>query len=167
MTRVCVAMAAMADLPEIRALYNSEIRDGVALWWARERTEAEMAAWMSGRLEAGFPVLTARSDDGAFLGFGAFGPFRGNDGYAATIEHSLYVDPAMRGRGVGGQLLDALEQSARAWGAHVMVGGIEAENAASIALHARRGFAETARMPEVGRKFDRWLTLVLMQKILI
>ena len=166
MTIACVDRATMADLPEIQALYNYEIREGVALWWARERTEAEMAAWMSGRIEAGFPVLAARNGEGALLGFGSFGPFRGNDGYAASVEHSLYVDPAARGCGAGGRLLDALEASARQWGAHVMIGGIEASNRASIALHARRGFSETARMPEVGRKFDRWLTLVLMQKIL-
>lgn len=166
MTTACVVAATAADLSAIRALYNYEIREGVALWWARERTEAEMAAWISGRVDAGFPVLAARDDDGALLGFGSFGPFRSNDGYAATIEHSLYVDPAARGRGVGGQLLDGLEAAAREWGAHVMIGGIEAANTASIALHARRGFVESARMPEVGRKFDRWLTLVLMQKIL-
>jgi phosphinothricin acetyltransferase len=51
-------------------------------------------------------------------------------------------------------------------GKHVMIAGIEAGNATSIRLHARLGFVETGRMPEVGRKFDRWLDLVLMQRIL-
>jgi phosphinothricin acetyltransferase len=47
-----------------------------------------------------------------------------------------------------------------------MVGGIAADNAASLALHARLGFHETARMPEVGHKFGRYLDLVFMQKAL-
>ena len=47
---------------------------------------------------------------------------------------------------------------------HVMVGAIDAENVASIAFHARMGFVETARMPQVGFKFGRWLDLVLMQR---
>ena len=47
-----------------------------------------------------------------------------------------------------------------------MVAGIEAENAASLALHAREGFAEVGRLHQVGRKFDRWLDLVFMQKML-
>jgi len=82
------------------------------------------------------------------------------------MEHSVYVNDAFHRAGIGRLLLTALIERARANGVHVLVGGIAAENAASIALHAALGFEEVARMPEVGQKFGRWLTLVFMQKIL-
>lgn len=151
-------------------LYNAEARGGVALWNDQERTAEEMADWRRARDAAGHGVLVARGVGvvwgGAFLGYGALGPFRPHDGYAATTEHSIYVAPAARRRGVGRALLRALEAEARRAGRRVMVGGLEAENAASLALHFSEGFVETARMPDVGRKFGRWLTLVLLQKIL-
>jgi phosphinothricin acetyltransferase len=64
------------------------------------------------------------------------------------------------------RLLTRLIEEARALGKHVMVGGITADNAASIALHAKLGFTETGRMPQVGYKFGRWLDLVFMQRTL-
>ena len=63
-------------------------------------------------------------------------------------------------------MLAALIEHGRAQGLHVLIGGIDADNALSIALHKTFGFEETGRLPEVGHKFDRWLTLVFLQKIL-
>jgi phosphinothricin acetyltransferase len=94
---------------------------------------------------------------------GIFRPFQG---YRYTVEHSVYVAPAMQRRGIGALLLRHLIEDAKALGKHVMVGGIAADNLASLALHVRLGFTETARMPELGYKFGRWLDLVFVQKIL-
>lgn len=163
---IAVVDATDADVAAITALFNHEIRTGVALWNTRERTEAEMTDWISARRVAGGVVVSARDVDGRWLGYGGYGQFRPHDGYANSVEHSLYVAEPARGRGVGRALLRDLERRARAGGKHVMIGGADASNAASIALHLGAGFIETARMPDVGRKFDRWLTLVLMQKIL-
>jgi len=63
-------------------------------------------------------------------------------------------------------LLDALIDRARIADVHVMIAAIDADNTGSIAFHERLGFVTVARMPEVGRKFDRWLDLVLMERIL-
>lgn len=155
-----------ADLPAILEIQNREIREGVALWNEAEKSLEEVAAWRMQRLGAGYPVLTARLGE-AVVGYGGFGPFRPHDAYRDTVEHSLYVAPNQQRRGVGAALLAALEQVARTQGRHVMVGGVESGNAASIALHLAQGFVETARMPEVGRKFGRRLTLVLLQKTLL
>ena len=114
------------------------------------------------QLLAFFLVIAAT----AVLGFVTYGQFRGGNGYLHAMEHTIILAPEARGRGVGRGLMGALEDHARAGGAHLMVGGISAENAAGVAFHAAVGFAEAGRVREAGRKFDRWIDLVLMQKIL-
>jgi L-amino acid N-acyltransferase YncA len=115
---------------------------------------------------SGQPVLVSLAGE-EITGFASYGPFRPQDGYALTVEHSLYVDGGFRGHGFGRQLLAALLDHATAAGLHVMVGVISADNAVSIRLHEAFGFQITGQLPELGRKFDRWLDLVLMQKILV
>ena len=124
-----------------------------------------MDAWFEGRTRD-FAVQVARGADGAVLGYASYGSFRAYSGYRLTVEHSVYVRGDVRGQGIGAALLASLILRAQAQGLHVMVGALEAGNTASLALHASQGFSETARMPEVGWKFGRWLTLVLVQKIL-
>jgi phosphinothricin acetyltransferase len=100
------------------------------------------------------------------LGYASYGPFRAFDGYRLTVEHSVYVSESARRRGVASALLVAIEAEARRAGMHVIVGGIAADNEPSLRLHRKLGYVETARMPEVGQKFGRWLDLVFMQKVL-
>jgi phosphinothricin acetyltransferase len=125
--------------------------------------------WWLGRTGAGFPVLVAVEAEAGenILGYASYGPFRAFDGYRQTVEHSVYVAESARRRGVASALLVALEERAKAQGMHVMLGGIAADNLPSLGLHRKLGFIETARMPEVGQKFGRWLDLVFMQKLLI
>ncbi len=158
--------AASEDLEAIRAILNWAVEETTAVFYNEPRTAAQMRDWFEERRARGFPVLVARGESGAILGYASYGPFRPHDGYAKTVEHSIYVAPGAQGAGLGRALLDALVARAREAGLHVMVGGLAAENEASLALHARAGFIETGRMPEVGAKFGRWLTLVFVQKIL-
>jgi phosphinothricin acetyltransferase len=157
--------ATEADLPRILAITNDAILHSTAVWHLVPETLETRHAWFAARRARGFPVLVAEQD-GAVAGFASYGDFRPFAGYAATVENSLYVDPAAQRRGVGLALLQGLVAHATAAGLHTMVAAIEAGNAASIALHARLGFTQVGRMPEVGRKFDRWLDLVLMQRML-
>ena len=87
-------------------------------------------------------------------------------GYKHTVEHSVYVHQNARRTGVASALMATLIERARAQGKHVMVGGIEAKNEASLALHSRFGFEKVGYLPEVGTKFGRWLDLIFMQLIL-
>ncbi len=157
--------ATAADLPAILDITNEAIANTVAVWTLAPTTLAARREWLQDRQARGFPVLVALHD-GAVAGFASFGDFRPWEGYLHSVEHSLYVRPDMQGRGIGKALLAALIARATALGKHVMIGGIEAGNAASIGLHHRAGFTETGRLHEVGRKFDRWLDLVFMQKTL-
>lgn len=162
---VAIEAAAPADVPAIAAILNDAIANSVAAWRETPMTEAEMQAWFEDR-DRDYAVLVARGTDGAVLGYASYGAFRAYSGYRHTVEHSVYVRGDARGQGIGTALLARLIERARAQGFHVMVGALEANNGASLKLHLARGFVETGRMPEVGRKFDRWLTLVFVQKIL-
>lgn len=153
------------DLPRILEILNEAIENTTAVWSWTPLDLDNRRRWLGARRARGFPVLVAETGDGV-QGYASYGPFRDWDGYAATVEHSLYIDARARGRGLGRLLMAALIERARAAGLHAMIGGIDADNAVSIRLHRALGFAEVARLPEVGRKFDRWLDLVLMQKSL-
>ncbi len=153
------------DLPAIVAIFNYAVRDTTAVFSTLETDVAARAAWVAVRRAKGFPVLVAEAD-GRVAGFAAYDQFRSFPGYRHTVEHSVYVDPAVQRRGTGRALMEGLIADAKARGLHVMVGGIDADNAASIALHEALGFRETGRLPEVGAKFGRWLSLVFMQLVL-
>lgn len=153
------------DLPALLEIYNEAVANTTATWDMLPWTPVEHAEWFATKAAHGHPVMVA-DDDGQVLGYAAYGPFRAKAGYAQTMEHSVYVRPEAQGRGLGRALLVAIVEAARADGVHALIGGLSADNEVSVALHRSLGFVEVGRLPEVGRKFDRWLDLVLVQLIL-
>lgn len=153
------------DLGRILEITNDAILTGTALWTITPATRGTRAAWIAEREAAGFPVLVVERD-GSVEGFGSYGTFRPHDGYLHTVEHSLYIAPRAQRCGLGQAMLAALVERATAQGRHAMIGGVAAENAASIALHRRLGFTAAGMLPQVGRKFGRWLDLVFMHRLL-
>jgi phosphinothricin acetyltransferase len=158
-----IRAAAEADLPAILAIYNDAVVNTTAIWNEDVVDLANRRAWAETRRAQGYPLLVA-VEDGEALGYATYGDFRPHQGYRFTVENSIYVAAAARGRGLGAKLLAALVDHAAASGKHVMVAAIEAGNATSIRLHERAGFVESGRMAEVGFKFGRYLDLVLLQK---
>ncbi len=152
-----------ADIPTILAIFNDAILNTTAVWSLTPATLDQRRAWMAERQAKGMPVLVAELD-GVPVGFASYGEFRPWEGYRHSVEHSIYVDAAMRGQGIGRALLAVLLEDAKRCGKHMMVAGIDAENTASIRLHASFGFEEAGCLRQVGRKFDRWLDLLFMQK---
>ncbi len=155
-----------ADLPGILSIYNDAVENTTAIWNETLVDLANRRAWLADRAAAGFPVLVAVNDAGDVLGYASYGTWRTIEGFRHTVEHSVYVRGDQRGQGLGPALMQALVERARQAGLHVMVAAIESENTASIRLHERLGFVTTGQMPQVGRKFDRWLDLTFMQLIL-
>jgi len=162
---LAIREAGAHDLARMTEILNELILETTAIWSFEPTTVEARSAWLGDRRRRGFPVLAA-ADERGLLGFASFADFRAWPGYAATVEHSVYVDASARRRGIGRALLSALVERARSLSLHAMVGGIEAGNSASLALHAGLGFREVGRLPEVGRKFDRWLDLVFVERIL-
>ena len=154
-----------ADIPALIAIMAPIIHDTTASFSDEERDEAGWAAMIAARRAAGRAFVVAEAD-GVVLGYGTYDQFRSNNGYRLTMEHSIYLSPDAQGRGLGRKLMVALEDHARAAGAHSMFGGIDADNASSISFHEAVGYVQVARLPQVGFKFNRWLDLILMQKIL-
>ncbi|MTV17045.1 MULTISPECIES: GNAT family N-acetyltransferase [Bradyrhizobium] len=153
------------DIPAITAIFNEAVANSNAIWTEKQDSDAERLAWMKARQALGYPVLVA-VEETTVLGYGTFGDFRAFPGYRYSVEHSVYIHADHRGRGLGRIIVDELIAAATALGKHVMIAGIDGGNPASLRLHAQAGFVEVARMPEVGRKFGRWLDLVFMQRLL-
>ena len=158
--------AAEADLPALRDIFNDAVLNTTAIWMDNVVDLANRQAWFAARAQQGYPILVAENADGEVVGYASFGDWRPFDGFCHTVEHSVYIRADQRGKGLGPQLLTALIERAKACDKHVMVAAIESGNAASIGLHQRLGFAITGQMPQVGRKFGRWLDLTFMQLIL-
>ena len=158
--------ATEADLPGILAINNEVIATSTAVFSDRPVTLEERQAWFAARAGQGYTVLAATGNDGSVLGFASFGDFRAWPGYRYTVEHSVHVGADARGRGIGSALMPPLLERAASLGKHVVVAGINADNAGLIRMHERLGFERTGHLRQVGRKFDRWLDLVLMQRFL-
>ena len=156
------------DLPAIARLFNALIPTTTVAWRDHLADDDEMNDWFARQRTAGDPVLVA-DDHAGVVGFASWTQFRGGPrfpGYQYTVEHTIHVEQTRHRRGVGRQLMTALIDTAFQRNVHVMVAGIDAANTSSIDFHTSLGFTEVARMPQVGRKFDRWLDLVLMQRII-
>ena len=158
-----IRAAKAEDAAQIRAFWNTEIRDTLITFNSVEKTESDLVAMIEEKASAGLGFLVAEVD-GDILGFATYGQFRGGIGYKHTAEHTIVLAPDARGRGVGRSLMAAIEQHARDMGFHTMWAGVSAGNPDGVVFHERVGYEKVAVLPEVGRKFDQWLDLVLMQK---
>ena len=150
----------------ILEIFNDAILHSTALYDYRARTPESMVGWFDAKRAGGFPVIGIEGNDGVLLGFASYGTFRAWPAYKYTVEHSVYVHKDCRGRGLGRTLMQELIAAARQREVHAMIGGIDATNAASIALHEQLGFRHAGTLPQVGFKFGRWLDLAFYQLLL-
>ncbi|WP_293765874.1 GNAT family N-acetyltransferase [uncultured Aquitalea sp.] len=150
----------------ILAIFNDAILTSTALYDYQPRPLDSMTGWFEAKRKGGFPVMGVEDSSGQLLGFGSYGAFRAWPAYKYTVEHSVYVRNDCRGQGLGLTLMRELISAARAQNVHAMMGGIDASNAGSIALHERLGFRHVGTLPEVGFKFGRWLDLAFYQLLL-
>jgi phosphinothricin acetyltransferase len=158
---VQIRAAELRDLDAILDIHNANIRSSTALWTDEEVPRTDREQWFADQASAGNPILVAEID-GALAGYATFAQWRAKFGYRFSVEDSIYVAEGFQGRGVGRMLLTELIALARAAGHHVMLADIEAGNTASMRLHESLGFRQVGLLPEIGRKFDRWLDLAIL-----
>jgi L-amino acid N-acyltransferase len=160
-----IRLAEPGDADAIRAIYNLEVTSATSTFDLVPRSLAEQRAWLAARNGA-FSAIVAVDDTGAVVGFAALSPYKERAAYRTTVEDSVYVDRDRGGEGIGTALLTRSLEIATASGFHAVMARIEASSTASRALHARCGFELVGIEREVGRKFNRWLDVAVMQCML-
>lgn len=167
-TPVYLRHATVDDIQTITEIFNALIDTTTITWTNRHDTVDERRQWFDRQMSLNHPVLVAEID-GDVVGVATYGAFRDNQrtpGYRFTVELSIHVRTTHHRQGIGRALLERLVAEAHERGMHAIIGAVDGDNHASIALHEALGFTEVGRFPEVGYKFDRWLDVVFMQKIL-
>ena len=152
-----------AHATSILEIFNDAIANSTALYEYNPRTMETMALWFKTKTAGSFPVIGAVDETGTLLGFASYGTFRAFPAFKYSVEHSVYVHPSHRGTGIGRALLAQVIDAARGQDLHLVIGGIDAENVSSIALHESMGFTHSGTLKEAGFKIGRWLDLAFYQ----
>jgi phosphinothricin acetyltransferase len=161
-----VRPATRTDLPSILAIYNEAVLNTTASYDYEPRTLEHRIAWFETHEAQRLPVFVAVDAEARVAGWSSLSWYHDRKGYRFTVENSVYVAAPLRGRGVGTLLLPPLIESAQALGLCAIIAAIDAENTASIRLHARFGFVQVGHFKQVGFKFGRWLDVIYMEKLL-
>ena len=146
----------------ILTIFNEAIAHSTALYEYHPRTLPFMLQWFDSKKMGNFPILGLIEHD-QLLAFASYGTFRVQPAYKYSVEHSIYVHASVRGQGLGKVLLQELINTAEAQHYHLMIGAIDAQNKASIALHESLGFKHAGTIEQVGFKFGRWLDVAFYQ----
>jgi phosphinothricin acetyltransferase len=157
--------AVKEDYRGITDIYNDVVLHSTAIFRETPITVEDALAFWRSRLEAQFPTVVAWRDN-RVVGYASFGTFRSSPGYLYTVEHTVHVEVAARGTGVGSRLVRELITRAQALGKHVMIGAVDAENLGSLQFHERLGFKRVARFEQVGFKFNKYLDLIFVQRLI-
>jgi phosphinothricin acetyltransferase len=162
---VTLRLARLDDAEATRRIYNAEVATSTATFDLVPRSLDEQRAWLSARSGA-HAVVVADDEDGGVVGFAALSPWRSRPAYSTSVEDSIYVHPDNQGRGIGKTLLAELIDVATAHGFHAVFARIVGGHETSIKLHEAFGFDIVGTEREVGRKFGRWLDVVVMELLL-
>ncbi|MBL8512768.1 MAG: N-acetyltransferase, partial [Betaproteobacteria bacterium] len=155
-----------ADVAALAGFYIASVQTETASWECEPPSIEEFVRRRKAILDQGFPYFTAEVD-GRVAGYAYASSYRSRIGYRYTVEDSVYVDPAMKGRGIGKALLRALIAECETRGYRQMIAVIgDSANLASIRLHESCGFETAGVFRNIGFKFERWLDSVQMQRSL-
>jgi len=162
---ITIRPANPTDLPAINDIYNHYVLHSTCTYQTEPETIDARRAWFNAHGEK-HPITVAQDADAGIVGWGSLSRFHPRAAYSRTVENSVYVHPAHHRRGIGRTLLIDLIDRSRALGHHTIIAGIDAEQTPSVAIHAAHGFEQVALLKEVGFKFNRWLHVIYMQKML-
>ena len=153
------------DASRIAEIYNYYVLHSTITFDAEPKSAEERIAWLEEHDEL-HPVLVGVIED-EVVAWGALTRWGGRAAYRHSVELSVYVDRESRGRGIGQAMTEALVHEAERLGHHALISQIVSENDASLRLAQRLGFEQVGLLKEVGRKFDRWLDVAIMERLLV
>lgn len=170
MSELLVRRAVREDCRAILDIYNDAVLTTTASYDYEPRSLEHRLEWFDAHQRDDYSVLVAEqklaNGESQVVGWAALNRYHDRMGYRFTAENSVYVAAAARGGGVGKALLGPLVEAARARGLHAILAVIDAENEASIRLHARFGFERVGLFRQVGFKFGRWLDVAYLERLL-
>ncbi len=161
---VVIRRAVRSDLTAVNDIYNHYVWHSTCTYQEEPETTASRRQWF-GQHGAKHPVVVAEVND-EVVGWGSLSAYHPRSAYRRTVENSVYVHHQHHRRGVGSLLLNDLIVRARGLGHHAIIAGIDAEQAASVALHDRFGFQKVGQFRQVGFKFGRWLDVIYLELVL-
>lgn len=164
-TDVIVRKAVETDLSAIRQIYNHYVANSTATFDTDQQTEEQRSQWWEDHVANGLPVLVTELE-GAVVGWASWSFYHTRCAYRQTVEPSLYIAKEHLGGRLGRKLMEALMNTAEERGYHSAVVLVCSENTASIRLLGEFNFQLVGTLKEVGRKFERWLDVTIVQKIL-
>jgi L-amino acid N-acyltransferase len=156
--------AVAADLSSINDIYNHYVLHSTCTYQEEVDSLDDRREWFS-RHDEKHPVTVAEID-GRVVGWGSLSPYHSRAAYRGTVENSVYVHHELHRRGIGSAQLADLIVRAESLGHHTIIAAIDAEQAASVAMHAKLGFTQVGRFREVGYKLGKWLDVIYMQRVL-
>ena len=162
-TRAALRLAHADDAARIAQIWNREALETLATTDTEPRDAAAQRAWLATH-SAEYPVLVATADTGDVLGYAALTAYRPKPAFRATVEDSVYVDRAARGRGVGRALLARLLTLAARQRHHSVIARITSDNTASRRLHEALGFRLIGVEEEIAFKLGRWVDVAVYQR---
>lgn len=156
--------ATEADLVAINDIYNHYVLHSTCTYQEEPETIESRHRWFSHHGET-HPVIVAAADS-EVIGWGSLSAYHPRSAYRRTVENSVYVHHQHHRKAVGSLLLEELIDRARTLGHRAIIAGIDAEQAASVALHAKFQFEKVGHLKQVGFKFGRWLDVIYMELLL-
>lgn len=155
------------DLVAVQRIYNHYVIKSYATWNATPFNLEHFQQLFDHLNTHHCPFFVVEeTENQQIVGYADYASFRNIQGFHQTVELSIFLHEGFSGFGLGSRLLQLLIDHAKANQKHVMVACIDSQNHASIRLHQHYGFRQTGYMPQVGKKFQQWRDLVLMQLIL-
>ena len=154
-----------ADLPAIAGIYADEVRTGIATFDLEPRS-IELWRDRLASTEGGDHLLVAELD-GQVVGYASSSAYRPKAGYRHTRETTIYLAPEAQGQGLGRQMYDDLLGRLVADGVHLALAAVALPNPGSLALHRACGFEDVGVMRAVGRKFEQWIDVLWLQRLLV
>lgn len=153
-----------ADWPAVERIFAAGIAGGEATF---ETATPTWEAFDASKVPD--PRVVATDEQGEVVGWAAASRVSSRDAYRGVVEHSVYIDPAHQGQGIGLLLLEAFIDACDAAGYWTIQSSIFPENVASIRLHERAGFRVVGRRERIARSLlgphaGQWRDTVLVER---